>query len=1041
MSEGPQPKEASSIEVDVLGVYTSSNGVRQPLSVSASCASQYDGGQAAVPLSARGTERCRYIVARGPVEIEYAGRVLGRDGEVLRSFDGPISVRVIPGDFADAIGWSSASAGDIHATGIRTDGSLWTWGSNEFSQLADMSRASQTTPQAVTPSTRWRMVSAGGTFTAALRSDGHVMAFGTLSGQLSQTADFVAIEAGRSHLLALRQDGTLWAAGNNAFGQLGEGSTTTRSVLVPVQGGQNIVDFSAGDRHSLAVQANGTLWAFGSNDRGQLGLAVATTSTPMQVGSETVWKSVAAGGRHSLATRVDLSLWAFGANDQGQLGLGTLTSVSTPTRVGTSVGWQNIAAGATHSLGIRQPGTVAAWGSNDNGELGDGTTTTRTTPQPVGSATDWSGISAGNAFSIATKVDGTVFSWGMNSFGQLGVPPTPETAIRTLPERLRTSGYENRWRYASQGEVLGVVRSIHQYGQVRLWLEHAPPRETFDGGAVAEADRLPPVDTLYSYATGTSKVVWFEEQTLQSLNTPDGLDNRGSPFVGEFVRIGTPPEMGTPLRQTCLDDPDRNGQPMAMVVTGVEPTGFYVSDITACRVKEVLQAGTIRLRTPEPPEPCLVTLPDGGTDEIERAPAIPSGRCAISKTSCTARTGCASYSPGTFGSIFVFNFSFPDGLNQGDLLFSLSGSVQEFTSTTQLTFPSWTIAERVRTLPPSQWEKWLQFVPPVELNARLCGQDNLAQPFITDPLCGQSTTNLKLESLESSLVRLRGVRFPERFVNCDFDANGSVPFYCNRTDTINGATVRSWGNCDFDTPPAPEVDNERRERECTQNCTLGRGEMGNTVCSEESTFIGFGQFSAEMAPPGPRWANLDDSSPNKIQSVSVSSPSPMARISGLLVPETSGFDPGTFIAATCDVPVRWKAGDETVVATDADPRLEARRVLNIRLPPGQDSIAFRPTDASGRCYAAINPRTRINLLTRDAIPELNPNCRVDDGDAEVARQCRLMRAATYDIVGHLKQVQPARPRWNVIPRDPDDVCCYPGEGLECPRPLRACQGS
>jgi hypothetical protein len=141
------------------------------------------------------------------------------------------------------------------------------------------------------------------------------------------------------------------------------------------------------------------------------------------------------------------------------------------------------------------------------------------------------------------------------------------------------------------------------------------------------------------------------------------------------------------------------------------------------------------------------------------------------------------------------------------------------------------------------------------------------------------------------------------------------------------------------------------------------------------------------------------------------------------------------------VPVRWRLGDNTVVAADTDPLLEARTVFKFRSAPGQDSISLRPTTASGRCYAAINPRTRINLQTKDAIPELNPDCRTDDPNPEAARQCAFTQGATYDVIGHLKQVQPARPRWMVIPRDPDDMCCYPGPGLECPRPLRPCRGT
>lgn len=1044
--QAPTRPEVASIEVSIDGIFTVSGGVRVPLQVVSTCAAQFDGGQAAVPASLRGKEECRHVIARGAIEVEYTGRALDSKRQLVESFSGPVSVRVVPGDFATPVAWSAQSAGAGHVVGLRTDGTLWTWGTNDAGQLGDQTTLPQTAPMPIAPGPRWSHVSAGGTLTAAIRGDGTLWAFGSLNGQLGTAADFVAVSAGGGHVLALRADGTLHAAGLNDSAQLGDGTTTSRIELAQI-GTDTWSAIAAGAQHSLAVRTDGSLWAFGSNSHGQLGTgSMANATTPTRVDpTVNTWRRLSAGTRHSLATRTDGTLWATGSNDDGQLGLGNTVSVTSMTRVGTLTGWDTASAGATHSLGLRQ-GTLFAWGRNTSGELGDTTMSRRTSPQSVGTDSSWSTASAGAGFSVGLKNDGSVFAWGSNVLGQLARETPADKPYRTTPSQVLTAGYENRWKYAANGVVRGVVRVAHQYGQARLWLENGPPRALFDGGTVLVPERLPPEGTVYSFATGASPIVWFEEQTLQTLNMPDTLDNRSSPFVGEFVRVGTPPEMGSVLRQTCPDDPARNGAPMAMVVTGVEPTGFYVTDITACRQREVLSAGGLTVRTAEHPQPCLAALPDGGSAPIETITPAPSmGSCSISRARCTRTTACAPYSPGTFGSLFVFNFSFPEGLNQGDLLFSLSGAVQEFTSTTQMTFPAWTIAERVRLLPPDQWDKWLRLTPPVDITYRRCGLDDVFAPFITDALCGQSSVNLKLESLEAALVRVRGVKLPERFVNCDFDANASVPFFCNRTNTdAEGNTVRSWGGCDFDTPPAPVPEGELRERECNQRCTLGRGPDGEKTCSEEATFIGFGQYAVEMAPPGPAWANLDDSNPARIRQAAVAATVQAdggvapTRIAGLSMPESSGFEAGTYGVLVCDVPVRWRTGPSNVAAGGSDPLLEARTVLRYRLAPSHDSVSVLPTAASGTCWAAINPRTRLNLDTKDAIPELNADCREDDPDAEAALQCRRTRAATYDIVGHLKQVQPARPRWIVIPRDPDDVCCYPGPDLECPRPLRTC---
>ncbi len=543
--------------------------------------------------------------------------------------------------------------------------------------------------------------------------------------------------------------------------------------------------------------------------------------------------------------------------------------------------------------------------------------------------------------------------------------------------------YTYYWTTLSKGRGLGKVRAQYLYGEVRVWVKDEPVEPNYVGGQLAgDPNQLPKEPASRSFSAGASGPLFFAEPTLASIQRPQVADNRSSPFVGRFVTIGRAPESGSVLYQNCPDiDVDDDGdvdvlppKPVTLLVTGTDPSGFYVTDMTACPVPDATE---------------------------------PSG-----------------YLPGTFGSMFIYNYNFPEGLDPGDLLWTLAGSLQEFSSTTQLTFPSWSVREHVRELPPEQWNKYLNLNPPVELNLRHCGLADNLSPGGVDKLCGYYTDNMKLESLESGLVKVRHVRFPQVFTSCDTDGNGQVTSFCNS----RGA----WTFCGSAPPDMSEV-------QCNIDCTTGSGAYQNTVCSERTNYTGFGQFVIELAGPGPREAGLDDALEQRTQEVILSDTA--STTTG------SDYEEGAPVSIWCelDTYVRFGATD-AVAATNADMLLPAKTRKDVIVRAGEGFVAFlakqlpspTPTPAP-KCFVARNPGTRMLLSTREAVPELRVDCDENDSDADRAQQCRLMRQATFDVVGHLKQIQAARPRWMVTPRDVDDLCCHPGPDNQCPRPIKPCQ--
>ena len=222
-----------------------------------------------------------------------------------------------------------------------------------------------------------------------------------------------AAATGWDHTLTLKTDGTLWAWGDNTYGQLGDGTTTNRAVPVLIGSGYSAV--AAGDGHTVALKSDGSLWAWGWNVYGQLGDGTNTQhNTPVQIGAG--YSAVAAGGYHTLALKTDGSLWAWGDNSYGQLGNGTTTNRNTPVQIGS--GYSAVSAGYFHTLALKADGSLWVWGDNSYGQLGNGNSTQLNTPAQIGSG--YSVIAAGYNHSFAVKTDGSLWAWGGNAYGQLG---------------------------------------------------------------------------------------------------------------------------------------------------------------------------------------------------------------------------------------------------------------------------------------------------------------------------------------------------------------------------------------------------------------------------------------------------------------------------------------------------------------------------------------------------------------------------------------------------------------------------------------------
>ena len=372
-------------------------------------------GSAVIDIKAAG-KRSLALKSDGTV-LAWGGNVYGGLG------DGSATTRYTPvqvSGLGAGSGVIAIAAAEDHSLALKSDGTVLAWGGNVNGQVGDGSTTTRYTPV-------------------------QVSGLGAGSG-------VIAIAAGGSvytgSSMALKSDGTVLVWGNNGNGKLGDGTTTNRNTPVQVSGlgaGSGVTAIAMGTKHALALKSDGTLLAWGYNAYGAIGDGTTTDRwTPTAVsglGAGSGVTAIAAGGsnystsyvNYSLALKSDGTVLGWGVNSGYQLGDGTTTTRTTPVQtsgLGAGSGVTAIAAGYHHSLALFSSGQVKAWGTNVDGQLGDGTTTTRTTPVQVSGFGAGSGATAiaaaGERYSkhsLALKSDGTVFGWGATRYGNIGNNP------------------------------------------------------------------------------------------------------------------------------------------------------------------------------------------------------------------------------------------------------------------------------------------------------------------------------------------------------------------------------------------------------------------------------------------------------------------------------------------------------------------------------------------------------------------------------------------------------------------------------------------
>lgn len=366
--------------------------------------------------------------------------------------------------------WKSVTAGDATTYGIRSDGSLWSWGWNEKGQSGNGVSERTATPTLADGNRVWKKTVGGKAYGFFLAEDGSLWAAGTATNGVQGTNDGVDhkvltrigtdndwVDMACSRFwgysaFAIKTNGTLWSWGENSAGQLGIGNTQAQTLPVQVGTDTDWKQVAAGVSSVLALKADGSLWGWGLNMYGELFGYEGRQSSPVRLGSETDWEKVLVIEFRAYAVKKDGTLWAWGDNSRNLLGFNTPTEeestsegnpvevvteprITKPTQV-TAVegevlavsGCENTLSVATGTDGIIEK--VWMFGSNADGALGDGKglgngnkdipfATVPVNPS-LKSSLKFTTMSSGQSYTMMLTDDGDIWGWGCNRGGQLG---------------------------------------------------------------------------------------------------------------------------------------------------------------------------------------------------------------------------------------------------------------------------------------------------------------------------------------------------------------------------------------------------------------------------------------------------------------------------------------------------------------------------------------------------------------------------------------------------------------------------------------------
>ncbi|HEV2750025.1 MAG TPA: Ig-like domain-containing protein [Gemmatimonadales bacterium] len=365
----------------------------------------------------------------------------------------------------EVVTFTTVQAGAYHSCGLTTSGAAYCWGNGTYGQLGSGAKANGLAPVLVTGGLTFTAISVGGVHSCGLTTSGSAYCWGlnywgelgalspggqvcSQDGVLCSVSPipvvggrvFSSVSAGWNQSCALVSGGAAFCWGDDTYGALGDGSTTSSTTPGAVTGNLAFVSIGTGALSACGLTAAGAAYCWGNNTAGQLGVGPGgpetcsgepCSTTPIAVSGGLTFTELSVGYWQACGRTSQGATYCWGDNVDGQLGAtttetctglsATVPCSTVPLPVEGGVTFASVSAGSFQTCGATADGTGYCWGANGDGQLGNGTTDFAPTPTPVAGGLSFAALSAfGRWHSCGLTTASLTYCWGYNGWGQVG---------------------------------------------------------------------------------------------------------------------------------------------------------------------------------------------------------------------------------------------------------------------------------------------------------------------------------------------------------------------------------------------------------------------------------------------------------------------------------------------------------------------------------------------------------------------------------------------------------------------------------------------